>query len=116
MPVFSLLLLLFIRNNITIIFYNFFYVIFATHLTVTKEIRLYNLSNNSIVDKNNQTEFLTIREIFLNSGRVFGYTLLLIASLFNNEILLNIVMLILTLSIFATGLNIRKIDKFENNI
>lgn len=112
-PVLSVLLLLIMKNNVSIILYKFSYTIFATILSVAKEIRLYNLSNSSIVDKNTQAEFLTVREIALNSGRAVGYAILLVASLLNSGLLLNIVLVMLTLSILATGLNISKIDKFE---
>lgn len=113
-PVLSLLLL-FIRNNVTIILYNFCFVIFTNILSLAKEIRLYNLSNSCIVDRNNQAEFLTIREGSLNFGRVISYSLLLGAKLFENELILNIVMVLLTFSILATGLNIIKVDKNEDD-
>lgn len=107
-PVFTVFLLLATKNLLAILLYRFCYAIFANLLSVAKEIRLYNLSNSNIIGKEHQIEFLTIRELFLNSGRTVSYILLLIAGLSNNEFIFNIILIILTLSILATGLNIKK--------
>ena len=112
-PTLSVLLLLVWRNNITIIIYNICYVIFTSLLTLTREIRLFNISDSYIIDKNKQCKFFAIREGILNCGRITGYLMLLIAGISGNELILNIVMVILTISILATGINIRKIEKFD---
>ncbi len=112
-PILSLFILLIWRNNLTIIIYNVCYVIFTSLLTLTREIRLFNISDSYIIDQNNQCEFFAIREGILNSGRILGYFILLIAGLSKSQVVLNIVMVILTLSILMTGINIRKIQKFE---
>ena len=113
LPVILLLLLLLWRSNITLILYNFCYVIFTAILTLTREIRLFNLADSSIVDRENQSEFFSGRECILNLGRITGYTMLLLAGVTGNQIILNIVMVLLTLSILVMGMNIRKIEKFE---
>ena len=112
-PVLSVLLLMLYKNNITVIIYNFCYVIFTSILTLTREIRLFNLSDSYIVDNKNQSEFFALREGILNCGRITGYLMLLFAGITRSSVILNIVMIILTLSIFITGMNIIKIDKFE---
>ena len=113
LPVVSVLILLIWRNNITIILYNLCYVIFTALLTLTREIRLFNLSDSYIVNKDIQCEYFSMREGILNCGRIFGYSILLLAGLSGNQLVLNIVMVLLTLSILIMGLNIRKIEKFE---
>ena len=113
LPVIAVFILLIWRNNITIIIYNICYVIFTSLLALTREIRLFNISDSYIVDKNNQCEFFALREGILNIGRVIGYTMLLLAGLTNSRFVLSIVMILLTLSIPITGLNITKINKFE---
>lgn len=113
LPVISVLILLVWRNNITIILYNICYVVFTALLTLTREIRLFNLTDSYIVNKDNQCEFFSIREGILNCGRVFSYAILLFAGLSGSQIVLNIIMVLLTLSILIMGLNIRKIEKFE---
>ena len=112
-PVLSLLLLLLRTNNVTVIIYNFCYVIFVGILSLTKDIRLFNLSDSYIIDKESQVEFLAIREGILNFGRITGYTLLLIAGITGSTYAFNIVMIILTISILLMGINIKKIEKFE---
>lgn len=112
-PVLSLLILLVWENNVTIIIYNVCYVIFTSLLTLTSEIRLFNMSDSYIVDKNNQIEFFAIREGILNCGRIIGYLMLLFAGISGSQLILNIVMISLTLSILIMGINIRKIEKFD---
>ena len=113
LPVISIFTLLIWKNNITIILYNICYVILTAILTVTREIRLFNISD-SIVSRNNQCEFFAIRELILNLGRILGYIMLLISGLTQNENFLNITMILLSLSILMMGLNIKKLGKFEN--
>ena len=52
LPVLAVFILLIWRNNITIIIYNICYVIFTALLTLTREIRLFNISDSDIIDKN----------------------------------------------------------------
>ena len=113
LPVLAVFILLMWRNNITIIIYNICYVIFTALLTLTREIRLFNISDSDIIDKNNQCEFWTLREGILNIGRVVGYTMLLLAGLTGSQLILSIVMVLLTLSIPIMGFSITKIEKFE---
>lgn len=113
LPVVSVLTLLLWRNNVTVIIYNVCYVIFTALLTLTREIRLFNLSDSYIVSKENQSEFFAIREEILNCGRIVGYLMLLFAGISGSQVILNIVMVILTLSILIMGMNISKIEKFE---
>lgn len=113
LPVIAVLILLVWKNNITLIIYNVCYVVFTALLTLTREIRLFNISDSQIVDKNNQCEFFAMREGILNVGRVVGYTMLLLAGLTASQVALNIIMVLLTLSIPIMGFNITKIGKFE---
>ena len=106
LPVIAVLILLVYKNNITLIVYNVCYVVFTALLTLTREIRLFNISDSSVVDKNNQCEFFAIREGILNTGRVVGYAMLLFAGLTGSQVVLNIIMILLTLSIPIMGLNI----------
>lgn len=112
-PILAVLILLVSRNIYTIIIYNICYVVFTSILSLTREIRLYNIADSKIIDKENQCEYFTFREFILNLGRISGFIILLIAALIGNDFLLNGVLVLLTLSIFFMGLNLRKIDKFE---
>lgn len=110
-PVLAVFILLAWRNDLTVVIYNICYVVFTSILALTREIRLFNLSNSRIMNKNNQSEFFAIREGILNCGRIVSYLMLLCAGISGSQLVLNITMVILTLSILAMGLNIRKIKR-----
>lgn len=114
LPVVSVFVLMLWSNNIIVVIYNICYVTFTSLLALIREIRLFNLANSYIVDKNSQSEFLSIREGVLNCGRVVSYLMLLFAGLSGSEFVLNCVMILLTVSILLMGLNIRKIKKIED--
>ena len=113
LPAIALFAFLIFKNNITMIIYNIFYVILISLLKLTREIRVYNISDSSIVDRNNQCEFMAMREGILNSGRITGYLIMLFAGLSNSQLVLNIALIILTLSMPIMGMHIKKINKFE---
>lgn len=110
-PVISLIIFLILKTNTTVIIYKFSYVIFAEILSLVRKIKIFNLSNSKIVNKSNQCEFNTIREVTLNVGRVTGYTLLLLAGLTQSAVVLNIVTIILTLSLLVMSINLTKVKK-----
>lgn len=113
LPVISVFIIFFIKNPFTIILYNIFYTVFTTLLHLTANIRLFNISDSKIIDKNNQCEFFTLREITLNIGRILGFIVMYLISKTNNEILLNSNLLLLTVLIVLIGLLVRKVKKYE---
>lgn len=113
LPAIALFAFLIFKNNITMIIYNIFYVILISLLKLTREIRVYNISDSSIVDRNNQCEFMAMREGILNLGRITGYLIMLFEGLINSQLVLNIALIILTLSMPIMGVIMSKIEKFE---
>ena len=113
LPVISVFIIFFIKNPFTIILYNIFYTVFTTLLHLTANIRLFNISDSKIIDKNNQCEFFTLREITLNIGRILGFIVMYLISKTNNEILLNSNLLLLTVLIVLIRLLVRKVKKYE---
>ena len=113
LPIIALLLFLVIRTNITLVIFNVCYVVFTSILMITRQIRVLNISDSSIVSKSNQCEYSAIREGALNMGRITGYILLLIGGIINSKFALNIILIILTTSIPLTAVNISKMEKFE---
>ena len=113
LPVISVFIIFYIKNPFTIILYNIFYTVFTTLLHLTANIRLFNISDSKIIDKNNQCEFFTLREITLNIGRILGFIVMYLISKTNNEILLNSNLLLLTVLIVLIGLLVRKVKKYE---
>lgn len=113
-PVISVFIVLVNTNNITIIIYSFCYEIFVNGiLSLSRIIRLFNMSDSSIIQKDDQSEFFSLREGILNLGRIVSYTILLIAGVSANAVALNLVLIILTLSIPLMGYILKDIEKFE---
>lgn len=113
-PVISVLLVLFNTNNITIIIYSLCYEIFVNGiLSLNRSIRLFNIADSNIINKEDQSEFFSIREGILNFGRMISYSILLFAGMSGSVIALNISLIILTLSITVMGFILKEIEKFE---
>lgn len=113
-PVISVFIVLMNTNNITIIIYSFCYEIFVNGiLSLSRIIRLFNMSDSSIIQKDDQSEFFSLREGILNLGRIVSYAILLIAGVSANAVALNLVLIILTLSIPLMGYILKDIEKFE---
>ena len=113
-PVISVFIVLMNTNNITIIIYSFCYEIFVNGiLSLSRTIRLFNMSDSSIIQKDDQSEFFSLREGILNLGRIVSYTILLIAGISSNVVMLNFALIILTLSIPLMGYILKDIEKFE---
>lgn len=113
LPFLSLILLFFVRNNFTLIIYNLCFVVFTNILLVIRKINFYTIAGSEIINDYDRVDFITIKEIILNIGRITSYFLLLIAGLSGNELILNFVLVILTISIIITGLNVNK-SKLNN--
>lgn len=113
MPIITLLLLILMKSNVTIILYNLIYSVFTSIILLSRDIRLFNVTNSNNVNNEDRTEFLVIREFVLDMGRIVSYLTLLICGIFKSDLVLNITLVLLTLSIFVTSLYIRKTSKFE---
>lgn len=113
-PVISVLIVLFNTNNITIIIYSLCYEILVNGiLSLSRSIRLFNMSDSNIIKKEDQSEFFSIREGILNLGRMVSYSILLFAGINGSIRILNITLIILTLSISIMGFVLKDIEKFE---
>ena len=113
-PVISVLIVLFNTNNITIIIYSLCYEILVNGiLSLGRSIRLFNMSDSNIIKKEDQSEFFSIREGILNLGRMVSYSILLFAGISGSIRILNITLIILTVSIFIMGFILKDIEKFE---
>lgn len=70
--------------------------------------------NDEDIEKNeDQTEFFSIREGILNFGRILSYSILLFAGISGSIMILNIALIVLTLSILIMGFVLKDIEKFE---
>ncbi len=109
---FSMILFALNITNFMVIFYNVIYGIFGTGiLTFIYGIRLFNLAKKKI-SNNEKTEYWSIREIVLNLGRVLGYYLLFIVSIFGLAYL-KYFLLFLSFTVLIFCYLLAKIDKNE---
>ena len=82
--IFSCIWILISINKTTIILYNFVYYIFIRVLRAITEINLFDYSNKPPFNKEFNTEYFTFREVFINTGRVLGYIILLLVGFTRN--------------------------------
>ncbi|MBQ8132384.1 MAG: MFS transporter [Bacilli bacterium] len=113
-PAISLFLLLFFPTNITMVLYNICFTVFAGLLGMIAEIRMYNICNSNLLDEDKQIEFLAIKELILNIGRVLSYELVIILSFLQIPNSLNVLLILLTIGMVYMGYNISKLNKYEN--
>lgn len=114
----SVIIFVVVPDKSTFIFYNFCYVVVTQFLRTIVDINIYNVSNlPEVVEHKN--EYFIVRELFLGTGRLLSYGLLLIVGIFNNYDLLKYLLLFFTL--FVTFMSISGIKlnkhfmKFEKN-
>jgi len=74
----STVLILVSPSFITIVLYNVAFEVFLLIVDRVSNLNLFNYSTKKQYKQKYNTEYFTIREIFLNSGRVLGYLSLLI--------------------------------------
>lgn len=109
--VFSCIWMLISINKTTIILYNFVYYIFIKILLSITEINLFDYSNKPPFDKEFNTEYFTYREAFINAGRVFGYSILLLIGFTHNLEYLKLLFLCTTICLVAIVIMSKKLTK-----
>ena len=112
-PAISLFLLLLFPTNITMVLYNICFTVFTGLLGMIAEIRSYNICNSNLLDEDKQIEFLAIKELILNIGRVLSYELVIILSFLKIPNSLNILLITLTIVMVYMGYSIGKLNKYE---
>lgn len=111
----SFVFILISLNKTTIILYNFIYYIFIQLMYTITVIHLYSYSNKPPFDKEFNTEYFIFREIFLNTGRVVGYLVLLGVGLLHNVQYLKILFIFTTIALAAIILISRNLTKNEQD-
>ena len=116
LPMITLGMFLLYPNAVTVIIYNLYFTIFVNLIGIIRSVRLYNISNSGEINRSNQEEFWSVREVCLNLGRTTGFVILLIVGIIANNVALNIVMIMLTMIILVLGVILSKVDKnkYEN--
>ena len=114
-PIISIMFLLLFTNNITLTLYYFCYNTFVNLLCLIIDVRLYNISNSSLVKDSNQMEFWSIREVILNLGRLTGHILVLAIAIFGSYNDLYYLMIVLTITIGLMGWFGSRVDKYNDS-
>ena len=87
--------LVFDINKITLIIYNFLYTVSISILNV-----VYNTKKGDLVKECNikkwKIEYVVYVDLFIAAGRVLGYSLMLIAGIFNNIVIFKILLVIVS--------------------
>lgn len=116
----SFCLMIYSINIVTIIIYNIVYYTFINILINITEKRLFNYSNIELYKDKYNTEYFLIREVYLNIGRIVGYSILLIVGIMHNMNILKILLLLITTSLIGVVYMSKKLNReesiIENNI
>ena len=96
------------------VLYNICFTVFTGLLGMIAEIRSYNICNSNLLDEDKQIEFLAIKELILNIGRVLSYELVIILTFLKIPNALNVLLIILTLMMAYMGYSIGKLNKYES--
>lgn len=111
----SFIWMLFSINKTSIILYNLVYYTFMEMLLSITEIRLFDYSNEPPFDKEYNTEYFVFRELFLNIGRILGYSILLFVGLMRNMEYLKILLFFTTVALILIILLTKNISKKEES-
>lgn len=97
-------------NMTTVILYNIVYYIFMNIILKITEVDLFDHSNKEPYKDQFNTEYFIFRELFLNIGRILGYTALLVCVGITQELShLNEVFALIAISIIMVNYISRKI-------
>ncbi len=111
----STVLILVSPSFITIVLYNISFEVFLLIVDRVSNLNLFNYSTKKQYKQKYNTEYFTIREIFLNSGRVLGYLSLLILAFSGiASESLNILFIIIIISIIVMSALIIRTKIREN--
>lgn len=100
----SVLVFIFVPNEISFIFYNFCFIVVTQFMRVIVDINMFNVSNlPEVIEYKN--EYFVIRELFLGIGRIISYTMLLMFGLYGSFEMLQYFLLFLTIFVALMSLN-----------
>lgn len=105
----STILVLISPNFMSIVFYNIAYDVFLFVVDRIANANLFDYSNSGIYKNRYNTEYFTFRELFLNAGRILGYSILMLLALFGVvSAVINTMFIVVIISIIImSGLIIR---------
>jgi len=92
-------------DKATFIFYNFCCASAIKIFDLTAEVNMFNTANIQAIRKRFKTEYFSMREVFLNVGRITSFSVLLLLSVFFGFDGLKYFILLLLCFWFAMGYN-----------
>lgn len=103
-------------NLLTVIVYDIAYYVFMNIILKITEVNLFDYSNKEPFKTKFNTEYFIFRELFLNIGRILGYSALLFFVGFTQNLAnLNIILGLIICSVAATICLSLKVD-IQNKI
>ncbi|MBE6444952.1 MAG: MFS transporter [Alphaproteobacteria bacterium] len=101
-------------DKFSFIIYNFIYASVTLLFPIISAINIYRVSKNKSVVSLYRSEYIALREIFLNSGRSLGFGLTIVVSLYLSPDDLKFVLLTLNLFVVLLGLLSVKLNRLLN--
>ena len=103
-------------SKFTFILYNLIFASAGEAIRTITETNMYKMSQDKSVAVHYRAEYIALRETILNFGRIIGFTMVILAALSNNEMLLKYLILLLSLILAYVGyLSINLIKKIIAN-
>ena len=103
-------------SKFTFILYNLIFASAGEAIRTITETNMYKMSQDKSVVVHYRAEYIALRETILNFGRIIGFTMVILAALSNNEMLLKYLILLLSLILAYVGyLSINLIKKIIAN-
>lgn len=90
-------------DKLSFIIYNFIYASITLLFPIISAINVYRVSKNKSVVSLYRSEYIALREIFLNSGRCIGFGLTIIVAMYLSSEYLKFVLLALNLFVVLLG-------------
>ena len=99
----SFICIVFSFNLVSVVVYNITYAVFMNIILNITEKDLFDYANQEPFDKELNTEYFVLRELFLNIGRIISYSILLVAvGITQNLEMLKILFFIVMISVLFT--------------
>ena len=90
-------------SKFTFIIYNLIFATAGETVRTITEINMYKMSQDKSVVVHYRAEYIALREIVLNLGRIIGFTMVILVALSNHEMLLKYLILLLSIILAYVG-------------
>lgn len=109
----TVFLFAFFDNKISFILYNICYASFIQILQLITEVNMFNISNSRSIENKYRIEYFVLRELYLNTGRILGFSMLFLVGIYGTDIL-KLLLIGLTSVISIVGILSNNLQKALN--